>query len=65
MNYEVSYLEEIKIIRKVTVLIEADNEEEAMERVEFGEYDEIIDDGEVCSEELVYRDWASLAADEV
>ncbi len=65
MNYEVSYLEEYKVIRKVTVLIEADNEEEAIERVEFGEYDEIIEDNEICSEELVYRDWASLDAAEV
>ncbi len=65
MHYEVSYLEEYKVIRKVTVLIEADDEEEAMERVEFGEYDEILDDDEIISATLVYKDLASMVAEEV
>ena len=65
MNYEVSYLEEYKVIRKVTVLIEADDEEEALERVEFGEYDEILDEDEIVSEKLVYKDWSSIEVEEV
>ena len=65
MNYEVSYLEEYKVIRKVTVLIEADDEEEAVERVEFGEYDEILDEDEIVSEKLVYKDWSSIEVEEV
>ncbi len=65
MNYEVSYLEEYKVIRKVTVIIEADDEEEALERVEFGEYDEILDEDEIVSEKLVYKDWASIEVEEV
>ena len=65
MNYEVNYLEEYKVIRKVTILIEADDEEEAMERVEFGEYNEILDDDEIVSDKLVYKDWSSIEAEEV
>ncbi len=65
INYEVSYLEEYKVIRKVTILIEADDEDEAMERVELGEYDEIIDDNEIYSEVLVYKDLASMVVEEV
>ncbi len=64
MHYEVSYLEEYKVIRKVTVLIEADDENEAMERVEFGEYDEILDNDEIVSEKLVYKDWSTIEVEE-
>ena len=65
MNYQVSYIEEFKVIRKVTVLIESDDEDEAMERVEFGEYDEIVDADELVSDTLVYKDWSSIEAEEV
>lgn len=36
-----------------------------MGRVEFGEYDEIVDDNEICSEELIHRDFSSMVAVEV
>jgi len=49
----------------VTVIIVADDENEAMERVEYGEYDEILDEDEIVSEKLVYKDWASIEAEEV
>ena len=63
MHYEVSYLEEYKVIRKVTVRIEADDKDEAMERVEFGESDELLDT-EVVSDKLIYADWSSIEAEE-
>ena len=65
MHYEVSYLEKYKVIRKVTVLIEADDEEEALERVGFGEYDDVLDADEIISEKLVYKDWSSIEVEEV
>ena len=67
MVYSVSYLVEYKVVRKIEVIVEADSEDEALERIEFGEFDEVIanEKGEVVSDELIYKDLASMIAEEI